>query len=158
MADKKVYVSRLYKAKCNMGTMENYLNLKQDHGIAWITQNEPGKTYDNIQPLLTACDYKAEENVIHFGRCESNDNPGNVFDFEEFVVGTLMPGSLLLKELMGCGGCKCKPLITDVWSAVDDTHLVNGVPILTEDSKLYCRNGGVIEICPANTESSGKSN
>ncbi len=148
MAEDKVYLSRLYKAKCSRGTMENYLNVVKDHGIVWITKDEPQGTYDNLRPFLNACDFHAQKNVIHFGRCNSSDNPGNIVDAEEALMDALIPGSRLIKSLLGCSGCKCKPIITDSWGEVDDSHLVSGVSALTEDSKLYCRNGGVIEICP----------
>ncbi len=133
--------------------MENYLNVVEDHGIVWITEEEPQSTYDNLHPFLNACDYKAQKNVIHFGRCNSSENPGNIVDMEEMLMEALIPGSLLLKKIMGCSGCKCKPIITDSWGDVDSSHMVSGVPVLTEHSKLYCRNGGVIEICPATQES-----
>lgn len=147
-----VYVHRLYRAKCDCGTMSNYLNVKTDHGSVWMAQCEDGGTYDSKQPFMNACDFVPKENVIHFGRCNSDSNMGNIIDKEEIIMNALIPGSAVLKHLMGCDGCKCKPIISDAWSEVDDSFLINGVPIITEDSRLYCRNGGVITIEPVEGE------
>ena len=146
--EEKIYVHRLYKAVCDQGTMSNYLNVVEDHGVVWMANCDPGDTYDNVQPLMNACDYVPKENVIHFGRCNSKTNMGNILDKEELLVSMLMPGSMVLKKLMGCSGCKCKPIVTECWEVEDKKVLVNGVPILTEKSRLYCRNGGVITIEP----------
>lgn len=148
-----VYIHRLYKAKCDCGTMSNYLNVVKDHGTVWMAACEPGATHDDKWAFMNACDFVPKENVIHFGRCNSKANMGNHMDKEEFIMNILLPGSAILKELMGCGGCKCQPIVSDAWGNVDDTVLVNGVPILTEKSRLYCRNGGTITIEPVDTES-----
>ncbi|MBQ3164393.1 MAG: DUF4280 domain-containing protein [Lachnospiraceae bacterium] len=141
--ENKVYTCRLAKAKCDKGTMSNYLNVKTDHGIVWEKTCDPGKTNDDKQPFMNACDYKEGDNVVHFGRCNSDTNPGNKVDLEEILFG---PVVTLAKDLIGCGGCKCKPILIDVWENVDKTHLVGGVPALTQESTLYCRNGGTITI------------
>ncbi|MCI7791969.1 MAG: DUF4280 domain-containing protein [Lachnospiraceae bacterium] len=144
--ENKVYVCRLAKAKCDKGTMSNYLNVKIDHGIVWEKSCDPGKTNDDKQPFMNACDYKEGDNVVHFGRCNSDTNPGNKVDLEEIVIGAAAAPLVMAKELLGCGGCKCKPILTDVWENVDKTHLIGGVPALTQESTLYCRNGGTITI------------
>ena len=148
----KPYVRRLYRAECDCGTMSNYLNVKTDHGSAWLAQCDNNETQDSKQPFMNACDNVPKENVIHFGRCNSKTNMGNVIDKEEIIMNCLIPGSFLLKKLMGCDGCKCKPIVSECWSEVYDGLLINGVPILTEDSRLYCRNGGVITIVPYDRE------
>lgn len=143
--ENKIYTCRLAKARCDKGTMSNYLNVKTDHGIVWEKNCDAGKTCDDKQPFMNACDYKEGDNVVHFGRCNSDTNPGNMFDMEEAIIGAI-PGVNLVKNLIGCGGCKCKPILIEVWENVDKTHLVGGVPALTQDSTLYCRNGGTITI------------
>lgn len=144
MSEKKIYGYRLIKAKCSMGTMENWVNIKDDHGIVWETGADPQNFCADKQPLINAADFKEGDNIPHFGRCNSEENPGNKFDLEEAFVGALIPGSTIIKELIGCGGCKCKPIIIDPWEGGDKRHLVGGVPALTKESRLYCRNGGYI--------------
>lgn len=146
MEEKKVYACRLEKARCDKGTMSNYLNVKTDHGIVWEIAREAGNTNDDKRPIMNACDYKEGENIVHFGRCNSVMNPGNMFDLEERVIGSVAAPAVAVKELMGCGGCKCKPILINVWENVDKTHLVGGVPVITRNSTLYCRNGGTITI------------
>lgn len=143
----KSYVTRLRKAKCNLGTMENYLNVKTDHGIIWEKSCDPGDACDNLQPFMNANDMQPDDNIVHFGRCNSSENPGNKFDMEELIIGSMIPGSTLIKHLIGCGGCKCRPMTLKCWVNVDDAHMIEGAPSLTDDSVLFCRYGGIITIC-----------
>lgn len=143
----KSYVTRLRKAKCTMGTMENYLNVKKDHGIIWEKGCDPGDACNDKQPFMNANDIVPDENIVHFGRCNSNQNPGNKFDLEEIVMGSLIPASLVLKKLTGCSGCKCRPMTFECWENADEKHMVEGAPSLTDDSVLMCRYGGCITIC-----------
>lgn len=151
MGEKKIYGHRLIKAKCSMGTMENWINVKTDHGIVWETGGDPKEYCADKQPLINAGDFKEGDNIPHFGRCNSDENPGNIFDAEELLMSVLVPGSTILKSLMGCGGCKCKPILINTWENADNAHLVGGVPALTKDSHLYCRNGGVIKLIAQET-------
>ena len=149
------YVFRFYRAKCDCGSMSNYLNVLNDHGFVWkMLEAEKDDTdyVESARPYMNATDFVVKESVTHFGRCSSEVNKGNIFDKVEFIMGLLLPGSTLLKKAMGCDGCKCKPIISDAWGEVDKEILVNGVPIITEKSKLYCRNGGVITIEPVESD------
>lgn len=156
MSEKK-YVCRLRKAKCDCGTMENYLNVEKDHGIVWEKECDPGEAWENKQPFMNANDMEPKKNIIHFGRCNSDSNPGNEFDLEEAVMGVLLPGSTIIKNLIGCGGCKCKPVIVQAWQLGADSHLVEGAPCLTDESTVFCRNGGFIEIVEVEEEDNGES-
>ncbi len=145
------YVYRLYKAKCDCGTMSNYLNVVEDHGFAWKAVCEDTEYVESVRPYMNATDFVPKENITHFGRCNSETNKGNIYDKEEIIMcllGPITALAVLIKNQTGCAGCKCKPIVSDAWGDVDDQILVNGVPIITEKSKLYCRNGGVITIEP----------
>ena len=164
MADKdNVYVHRLYKVKCDQGTMSNYLNVKTDHGVVWMAppNQENNQYHEDKLALMNACDYEPKENVVHLGRCNSPTNMGNLVDKEELIMGCLLyaamgpvaaVGILGLKHLLGCGGCKCEPIISDAWDGVDESMLIDGVPSITEGSCLFCRNGGTITIEPVEQE------
>lgn len=132
------YVVRLMRAQCSMGTMENFLNLPLDHGVVG-----PGG-----EPLMNANDHQSGEHVIHFGRCNSNVNPGNI---TKKITGFLLPGLgafTSLTKMIGCDGCKCKPKTFVPWINGNDQHIIEGAPALTTGSKLACFYGGVISILP----------
>ena len=69
--DKKQYVYRLMKAECSCGSkdFQQYLNLPEDHGITFSTED---------QPLMNASDHVANENILQFGRCTSLTNPRSI--------------------------------------------------------------------------------
>lgn len=140
MSDEK-YVTRLVLAKCSMGTMTNYLNLPMDHGILFN---------DADHPIMNANDHEGGDgkNVVHFGRCNSKTNPGNQFNLGNAIMGLLMPGSLILKKLLGCSGCKCCPMTLQPWIENKKNHMVEGAPCLTDKSTLVCYYGGIISILP----------
>lgn len=79
--DKKQYVYRLMKAECSCGSkdFQQYLNLPEDHGITFSTED---------QPLMNASDHVANENILQFGRCTSLTNPNG-------LVGTAIMGGLI---------------------------------------------------------------
>lgn len=143
MADGNKFVSRLAHIKCSCGTKINYLNAPMDHGII-LTSGEP---------LLNANDHEpgAKKNIVHFGRCKSMNNPGNVI--AKGVAGGLVPGiGAFLGEMciedFGC--CKCNPKTFTPWEAEDsvdeEMHIIEGAPALTTSHQLTCFYGGVIEI------------
>lgn len=138
MSDTK-YVTRLALGQCSMGTMTNYLNLPEDHGVI---------KNDMDHPLMNANDHEPGKHVIHFGRCNSQANPGNSFNLGSALLGSLLPGSTLIKNLIGCGGCKCTPMTFMPWVEKQKEHLLEGAPALTVDSKLMCFYGGEITILP----------
>lgn len=132
------YITRLCMGECSMGSMKNYLNLPEDHGIIFN---------DMDHPIMNANDHEGGKgkHVVHFGRCNSQTNPGNI---GQSILGALIPGSMLLKKMMGCSGCKCSPMTFMPWMEDKKDHLIEGAPALTDKSKLMCFYGGVITIVP----------
>lgn len=146
---KTQYVTRLMKAKCSFGSMSQYLNLPLDHGV-WFQSPDT--------PIMNANDHEAEKHILHFGRCTSSKNPGNTINLEEMIIGALFPfggflGSKLLKKLLNCEGCKCKPMTITPWKETDDDYYIDGAPAVTVESTLQCYYGGSITI---DTESDTK--
>ncbi|MBQ2802103.1 MAG: DUF4280 domain-containing protein [Lachnospiraceae bacterium] len=141
-AEKPLYVTRLTKAKCSFGSMSQYLNLPLDHGV-WF--------HDKETPIMNANDHEPDKHVLHFGRCTSSKNPSNMINMEDMILGMLFPlggmfGSKMLKKLLGCEGCKCKPLTITPWKEVDEDYYIDGAPAITQNSYLNCYYGGKIEI------------
>lgn len=137
---KDQYVTRLMKAKCSCGSMSNYLNIPKDHGVIFSSPDSP---------ILNANDHEPDKNIVHFGRCNSSKNPTNQLDDALSVLGIFCPGiigSKMLKKLMGCEGCKCKPKTITPWNNVKDGYSTDGAPAITTESTLTCYYGGTIEI------------
>ena len=148
MAEEKQYIPRLAHIKCSYGTKVNYLNVPSDHGIRLASG----------EPLLNANDHEpgAGKNIVHFGRCQSMTNPGNIAlmvvtgGFSETtknVAGLIemIPGvdDNLFDGLM-C--CKCNPKTFTPWEDTSEDHIIDGAPALKGSSQLSCFYGGVIEI------------
>ena len=146
MSEKKQYVVRLMMAKCSLGTMDNYLNVDYDHGIIFGVEG---------QPLMNANDHVSGVHVVHFGKCQSNANPGNM------VTSTLKSipfvGNIIgaVENVVGCVDCKCSPKTFVPWINCNDAHIVEGAPVLTTDSKLPCFYGGIISIVEEPVEAEG---
>lgn len=139
---KTQYVTRLMKAKCSFGSMSQYLNLPLDHGV-WFQSSET--------PIMNANDHEPDKHILHFGRCTSSMNPSNAISLENTILGALVPfggflGSSLLKKILGCEGCKCKPMTITPWKDVDEDYYIDGAPAITVDSTLQCYYGGSITI------------
>lgn len=157
--DDQKYVTRLMRARCSKGTMENYLNVDLDHGIV---------VGADMQPLMNANDHVSGRHVIHFGCCESDQNPERMF--RKGLVGGLLGGGIAdALEDVGIMTCKCKPNTPNPWEFVNEDNIVEGAPALMVCSKLTCRYGGIIEIIDPdgnedaididdNTEDDGKEN
>lgn len=130
--EKKQYIYRLMKAKCSCSATDfaQYLNLPEDHGVAF---------HDSEYPLMNANDHVAGEHINTFGRCKSLKNPGGQ------GANLIMPffGPLLLKATVGC---KCDPMTLVPWIGVDEDYFIDGAPALTLESELPCYYGGVISI------------
>ena len=145
--EKPLYVTRLTKAKCSFGSMSQYLNLPLDHGV-WF--------HDKETPIMNANDHEPDKHILHFGRCTSSKNPSNMINLEEVLIGALFApmggmllgvlGSKMLKKLLGCEGCKCKPLTITPWREADEDYYIDGAPAITHKSKLVCYYGGEITI------------
>ena len=144
MADDPKYITRLMRIRCSKGTMDNYINVGTDHGVLAGAEQ---------QPVLNANDH-TEENIIHCGNCESDENPERMFrkglasDLMESVgifFGDLITDAL---EDMGIMTCKCKPNTPVPWIYTNESNILEGAPALTMESKVACRYGGVIEFVP----------
>lgn len=140
--DKPQYVTRCMKGKCSFGSMSQYLNLPLDHGV-WY--------HDQETPIMNANDHEPEKHILQFGRCTSEMNPGNTINMEDVMLGIIMGpvgffGSKQLKKLMGCDGCKCKPMTLTPWKNAEEKYYIDGAPALTVESYLDCYYGGKITI------------
>ena len=139
---KTQYVTRLMKAKCSFGSMSQYLNLPLDHGV-WFQSSDT--------PIMNANDHEPDKHILHFGRCTSSMNPSNSINLEDMILSALFPfggfmGSTMLKKMLGCEGCKCKPMTITPWKDVDEDYYIDGAPAITVDSTLQCYYGGSITI------------
>ena len=132
------YVTRLMKAKCNMGTKDfsNYLNLPIDHGVL---------LHDDDHPLMNVNDHKPEEHIFTMGKCHSSrNNESNML--QDMLLGALIPGSLLIKKLLSGGGCPCKPKTDFPWINEKKHYFIEDGEAITVESKLTCYYGGTITI------------
>lgn len=151
-----MYVTRGMKAMCNCGTAPkgNYLNIVVDHGVVVGPEQ---------QPLLNANDHTTDT-VIGFGNCKSGANPKN--QLQKGIMSALFGGSplaIIVTAVTGKGvgdiladigliSCKCEPDTPQVWQNCDEEHILDGAPVLTKDSFLSCRNGGIITIMEEETD------
>lgn len=153
-----MYITRGMKAMCKCGTAPkgNYLNIVEDHGVI---------AGPDQQPVLNTNDHTTDT-VIGFGNCTSDANPklrlqqSVVAGISAGLTGVLLGGSplaIIVGATVGNGigkilsdigliSCKCEPDTPKVWQNGDEEHILDGAPILTKDSVLYCRNGGTIYI------------
>ncbi|MFR4977297.1 MAG: PAAR-like protein [Butyricicoccus sp.] len=154
-----IYITRGMKAMCDCGTAPRgqYLNIVKDHGVICGPEQ---------QPALNTNDHTTDT-VIGFGNCKSSSNAK--LQMQKGVIGTLVGGSplnLIVKAVSGKNivdlmsdigliSCKCEPDTPQVWQLGDEEHILDGAPILTRESVLYCRNGGVITIIEENEDGDG---
>lgn len=144
------FITRGMKAVCSCGTAPKgqYLNIREDHGVV---------TGPEQQPVLNTNDHTIDT-VIGFGSCTSDSNPK--LKIQKGILNVLAysnPANFLIRVISGKGviehlsdlgviSCKCVPDTPQVWQIGDEEHILDGAPILTKDSVLYCRNGGTITI------------
>ena len=151
--DEPKYITRLMKMQCDKGTVKNYINVGTDHGVL-------AGGYCDAQPVMNANDHTSK-NVIHLGKCKSEQNPERAF--REILVkallgpaGAFLTGPMLDKlEELGILTYKCRPNIPQPWINVNEDCLLEGAPALTMNSRLACRYGGVISFVPADTGTAG---
>lgn len=146
------YVHRLMRIRCSHGSIDNYINIPTDHGVL---------AGEDQQPLLNANDHIAGKNVIHFGNCDSDENPERVFRkaLVGGIIGAALPGGALLGaavgamasdllEKTGIMSFKCTPKTDEVWEETNDRNILDGAPALLMKSCLTCRYGGNITLVP----------
>lgn len=136
MMDDQKYVTRLMRARCSKGTIENYLNVDIDHGIV---------VGADMQPLMNANDHVAGKHVIHFGCCNSDQNPERMLR-RAIVIAAIGEAAANALEDAGILTYKCTPNTPNPWEFVNEDSIVEGAPALMVCSTLTCRYGGVIEI------------
>ena len=156
--DEPRYITRLMKMECDMGTVQNYINVDKDHGVL------AGGNSD-AQPVMNANDHTSK-NVIHFGNCNSKENPER--GLRETLVKTVMGATLgpiiafgvgdkIIDKLeeMGILTYKCKPNTPKPWIDANEDCILEGAPALTMDSQLACRYGGKITFVPVDSADAG---
>lgn len=151
--DEPKYITRLMKMQCDKGTVKNYINVGTDHGVL------AGGPCD-AQPVMNANDHTSK-NVIHLGKCKSEQNPERAFR-EVLVKALLGPAGAFLTgpaldrlEELGILTYQCRPNIPQPWINVNEDCLLEGAPALTMKSQLACRYGGVISFVPTDTGAAG---
>lgn len=145
----KKYVVRAMRAKCDQGTMENYLNVERGHGVL----------YDG-QPILNANDHMESINLTPFGDCNSK----SIYEEaqKEMQVqegdGFLAAAGKTLLNLSGLGSLfmgisfltsffrKCEMSTPTPWLFENKDFMVDGAGALTVESQCACRYGGTISI------------
>lgn len=132
------YVHRLMRIRCSHGSIDNYINLPTDHGVL---------AGEDQEPLLNANDHLAGKHIIHFGKCDSDENPERMF--RKGLVGGLLGGFVSdVLEKTGIMSFDCKPKTDEVWEETNDRNILDGAPALLMKSCLTCRYGGIITLVP----------
>ena len=86
----------------------------------------------SAMPLATIMDYVSMKNIMPFGVCSSMANP-QVAAATAAALGVLTP-------------MPCIPVTPAPWTPGSATVLIAGKPALTQNSRLICSWGGVIQI------------
>lgn len=86
----------------------------------------------SAMPLATIMDYVPMKNILPFGMCSSLANP-MVAAATAAAFGVLTP-------------MPCIPVTTAPWMPGVPTVLIGNKPALSQDSKLMCAWGGLIQI------------
>lgn len=138
------YLRRLIKVECDCGTMANYLNVKEDHGVVWFSTDENGEPGEE-NPLMNANDHEGDVNLMCFGKCKSESN--KVFGEgakRNFHIGSLMDA---LGSTLGFSeGYKCTPYCSRAWEETENNVWLDGAPAITADSYVTCYYGGTIRM------------
>ena len=115
------YVVRGAKMRCHCGSHSRRINLPVSHG-----------SYVNGKPVMNSEDYKAGENIAHFGICTSPSNPSNATIY------------LIAEDGQTIAGKPCTPTICAPWLQAKEDTRVEGKAALTTDSQLICGYQGII--------------
>lgn len=129
------YLRRLIKVECSKGTIANYLNVKEDHGVVWFSVDENGEAGEE-NPLMNANDHEGDVNLMCFGTCKAESNKVFGEDAKRaFHVGSIIDA---------LGGYKCTPYCSCAWEKTQENVLLDGAPAITADSSVTCYYGGTI--------------
>lgn len=112
--------------QCTFGMAPSALMVLPDKMI--LTENKPMANIMDNQPLV---------NILPFGMCQSLANP-TVAAATAAALGVLTP-------------MPCIPMTTAPWAPGCPTVLVKNMPGLTNNCKLICNWGGVIQFQNAGT-------
>lgn len=145
------YLRRLIKVECSKGTMANYLNVEEDHGVVWFSTDENGESGEE-NPLMNANDHEGNVNLMCFGRCKAESNKV----FGEGAKRAFHVGSLF--DAMSRKGYKCTPYCSRVWEQTRDDVLLDGAPAITADSCVTCYYGGTITMQKVEESTTGETN
>ena len=138
----KNYVVMYTKATCDMGCMENYLNVVTDHGVYKLgADGQPYPVLNAKDNADTIDEEHPSKNIPSFGKCSSPTNPD--YDdqkwHEKFIQN--------VKNIFnGDGKCPCVPDIVTEWYDTNQANMLEGSGCLTQSSKIACTKGGIISI------------
>lgn len=149
MAGGKKYVVRAMKAKCDQGTMENYLNVERGHGLLY-----------GDQPVMNANDHLAQINLTPLGDCRSMSiyedarKEMQVQEGDGFFTSlgkTLLNATGITDVFLGLSAItsvfkKCEMATPTPWMFENTDFMVDGAGALTIESQCACLFGGVISI------------
>lgn len=107
--------------KCPFGAAPSTLVVLPENRV--LTSNQPAANIMDNKPMV---------NIMPFGMCNSMANPA-VASATAAASGVLTP-------------MPCTPMTTAPWAPGAPQTLIANMPALTQDSKLMCAFGGVIEV------------
>lgn len=140
--EEKHYIVRTMLAQCSQGSLQNYLNIGQDHGV-----------FFRDQPVLNANDHKKDINFTQFGNCSllegkkqqemwetfrKTSEAGFGYEASQYYENEAV--QLFLHE------APCQLDTPTPWINCNEGFLLDGAPALTLQSTCSCTVGGTISI------------
>jgi len=119
--------------KCTYGSMKNQINMRDDHGIL---SRKTGKA------VLNANDHKWQENILGYGMCSAFCDDNN--EYAQLINSAQQNGNRFVRPRVKC---VCHARTEEAWRDGDKHFVIEGAPVLTKESTLECRWGGVISFC-----------
>lgn len=146
------YVTRGARMHCDCGSHTRRLNIINDHG--WII-NHYGDDYNH--PIANEDDYKENVNIKSFGICGSSKMKSNN------TITLYAEGEGESDDAKTVTGSPCTPLFDTKWQDTKEDSEVNsetdgkvGSKMLTTNSCLVCRYGGIIQFISSGLEYEGE--
>lgn len=119
--------------KCTYGSMKNQINMHEDHGVL---SRKTGKA------VLNANDHKWQENILGYGMCSAFCDDNN--EYAQLINSAQQNGNRFVRPRVKC---VCHARTEEAWRDGDKHFVIEGAPVLTKESTLECRWGGVISFC-----------
>ena len=119
--------------KCTYGSMKNQINMRDDHGVL---SRKTGKA------VLNANDHKWQENILGYGMCSAFCDDNN--EYAQLINSAQQNGNRFVRPRVKC---VCHARTEEAWRDGDKHFVIEGAPVLTKESTLECRWGGVISFC-----------